>query len=106
MTMSEQTGNHVSWLAKLFPEQGEWTEQDYFALPDTTNIIELSNGVITMAPPPTPKHQRIVKRIAFVLEDYVISNNLGEIFLAPIAVRLWEGKIREPDVLLLKPEHL
>jgi Uma2 family endonuclease len=103
--MSEQTRSFVSWLPKLFPAQGEWSEEDYFNLPDSNMIIELSDGVITMAPTPTPTHQRVVRILGFSLHQYITTKKLGEIFLAPISVRLWEGTIREPDILWLRPEH-
>jgi Uma2 family endonuclease len=103
--MSEQTSTYVTWLPKLFPTQGKWTEEDYFDLPDSNMIIELSDGVITMAPPPRPRHQRVVMRLGFSLEKHVTDHELGIIFLAPVAVRLWEGTIREPDILWLRSEH-
>jgi Uma2 family endonuclease len=97
---------YVAWISELFPPQGQWTEADYFTLPDSSRIIELSDGHILMAPPPTPEHQRIVKRLAFALDQFVRSQSLGEVFIAPIAVRLREGKIREPDILFLSADHL
>ena len=45
-------------IAELWPPQGEWTEPDYFALPDTNRIIELSEGELIMPPHPTETHQR------------------------------------------------
>ena len=31
-------------IAKLFPLQGYWTEEDYFSIPETNSLVELSNG--------------------------------------------------------------
>src|SRR5688572_32856156 len=97
--MSDQTGNYVTWLPQLFPEQGAWTEEDYFALPDSNRIIELTNGAISMSPPPTPEHQLIADFLTFMLTGFVRQNKLGKVISSPIAVRLWQGKIREPDIL-------
>lgn len=36
------TPRWVVELAQLWPPQGEWTEADYFALPDTNRFVELS----------------------------------------------------------------
>jgi Uma2 family endonuclease len=92
-------------IVRLFPPQGQWTEDDYFALPDAMRIIELSDGEITMPPPPIPVHQQVVMRLGFALNQFVKSGDLGTVYLAPVAVRLWKGKIREPDVLLIRKEH-
>ncbi len=39
------------------PEQGFWTYDDYAALPDDGQRYEIVNGVLVMAPAPTPEHQ-------------------------------------------------
>jgi Uma2 family endonuclease len=92
-------------IAELFPPQGQWTEDDYFALPDAKRIIELSDGEIIMPPPPVPVHQQVVMRLGFALNAFARASDLGTVYLAPVAVRLWNGKIREPDVLLIRKEH-
>ncbi len=97
---------YADWIAQLFPPQGKWRESDYFELPDSMQIIELSNGEISMTPPPTPVHQRVVRLLAFALDDLARQNDLGEVLFSPVAVRLWEGKIREPDVLFVRKENL
>jgi Uma2 family endonuclease len=33
-------------IVSLFPLQGHWTEEDYFNLPETNTLVELSNGRI------------------------------------------------------------
>ena len=92
-------------IAGLFPPQGQWTEENYFALPDSNRYIELSDGVFIMLPHPTNTHQRTVGRLFRSLEDFVLSHGLGLVRLAPLPVRLWPGKIREPDVLFVAHEH-
>ncbi|MDQ1329138.1 MAG: hypothetical protein QG641_2427, partial [Candidatus Poribacteria bacterium] len=42
-------------ILRLFPRQGEWTEADYFRLPESNRIIELSEGRLIISPSPTPK---------------------------------------------------
>lgn len=58
-----------------------------------------------MPAPPVPFHQQIVMRLGFALNDFARKTNLGSVYLAPVAVRLWKGKIREPDVLFIRKEH-
>lgn len=92
-------------IARLFPPQGQWSEEDYFALPDSMQIIELSDGEIVMPAPPVPLHQQIVMRLGFALNDFARKSDLGSVYLAPVSVRLWKGKIREPDFLFIRKEH-
>ena len=39
-------------VAELYPPQGQWTEEYYFALPDTNRYVELSEGRLITPPPP------------------------------------------------------
>jgi len=54
----------------------------YNMLPENT-LAELINGQIFMSPAPNNQHQRILKRIARVLDDFVMEKELGEIFISP-----------------------
>lgn len=98
-------GEPVWDLARLYPLQGEWTEDDYLAL-DTNRMIELSDGCLEFLPMPVPFHQRIVQFLYEVLKAWVIAHKLGEVLLAPCPVRLWPGEMREPDLFLLRPGRL
>jgi len=92
-------------IAYLFPTQGEWTEADYLAL-ETNRLIELSDGCLEVLPLPTAFHQLIVQFLFKLLDAFVAANKAGLTFIAPLPVRLWQGKIREPDVLFLRPDRL
>ena len=92
-------------VAQLWPPQGQWTEADYFALPDTNRLIELSEGELIMPPHPTETHQRVVLNLVRLLDAFVIAHDLGVVRFAPLPVRLWPGKIREPDILFVAKEH-
>jgi len=37
--------------------------------------------------------------------DFVAERNLGTVQFGPLPVRLWPGKIREPDILFVAREH-
>lgn len=92
-------------VARLFPPRGQWTEAAYFALPDTNHYIELSEGELVMPPHPTNTHQRIVGDLYVSLRRFVEERDLGVVRIAPLPVRLWPGKIREPDILFIAREH-
>jgi len=92
-------------VAQLFPRQGDWTEAEYFALPETNRYLELSEGKLIMPPHPTNTHQATVGALYRWLDEFVQARNLGVVRLAPLPVRLWAGKVREPDVFFLAREH-
>ncbi|MBI3761718.1 MAG: Uma2 family endonuclease [Chloroflexi bacterium] len=91
----------------LFRTFGEsrWSEERYLDLSDSTNhLIELSEGRLIVLPMPTPKHQDIVGNIYLVFRRWA-SEHKGKTLMAPVPVRLWSGKFREPDVMLFSAEH-
>jgi Uma2 family endonuclease len=106
MPMSRR-GEPTWEMALFYPRQGEWTEEDYLALDGRTNrLIELSDGCLEVLPMPTPFHQRVMLFLYGVLNVWVIARGLGEVLVAPMPVRLWDGKLREPDVVFLRPKRV
>jgi Uma2 family endonuclease len=91
-------------IATLFPNQGQWSEQEYLAL-NTNQLIEFSNGFIEVLPMPTIYHQRIVAFLYNALLAFTAAGRLGEVLFAPLRVQLWPGKFREPDLVFMEAEH-
>ena len=58
-----------------------------------------------MPPHPTDTHQRIVGRLYLDFSSFVEARRLGTVRLGPLPVRLWPGKIREPDLLFVSNAH-
>ena len=99
-----QAGEPAWRVALLFPKQGSWTEQDYLTL-DVGGLVEFDQGFIEVLDMPTKEHQRIVRRLFLLMQAFVSKHGLGELFFAPLPVRLWEGKYREPDLVFVRPER-
>jgi Uma2 family endonuclease len=93
-------------ILRLFPRQGEWTEADYFRLPESNRIIELSEGRLIISPSPTEQHQKISSKLHLLMGGFVLSRKLGEVRYSPLDVRLYEGVVREPDIIFMANEHL
>lgn len=93
-------------ILRLFPRQGKWTEADYFRLPESNKIIELSEGRLIISPSPTTQHQMILGSLFSTLRIHVTSNKLGMIVISPMDVRLKKGIIRQPDIIFMSNEHL
>ena len=101
-----QKENLTVELLSIFPCQGEWTEEDYFRLPETNKIVELSDGMVIVKPSPTTQHQGILGRLLLLFGNHVLVKKLGEIVTAPMDTRLWKGKVRQPDIEFMSNEHL
>jgi Uma2 family endonuclease len=92
-------------VARLFPAQGSWSESDYLALSRGNRLVEFSHGHIEVLPMPTTTHQLIVLALYELLKAFVAARGVGLVLVAPLRVRLWPGKFREPDVLLMLADH-
>lgn len=92
-------------IARLFPPQGQWTEAEYLSLPETNHIVELSNGRVVMPDMPTTSHQRAVTKLLRLMAAHVEASDIGEVSVAPLRIRLWPGKIREPDIVFMLRQH-
>ena len=91
-------------IARLFPPQGAWSENEYLGLPGN-HLSEFDHGRIEVLAMPTELHQLLVAMLYRALLGYVGPRNLGVVLFAPFPVKLWEGKLREPDVLFMRREH-
>lgn len=101
---TSKTAEPVWEIATLFPEQGAWSEEDYLGL-DANRLIEFSHGHLEFLNMPTLSHQRIVSYLYRILLLFITSQTIsGEVLFAPLRVRLWPGKYREPDIILMLGE--
>jgi Uma2 family endonuclease len=91
-------------IACLFPLQGGWTEDEYLDL-NTNHLVEFSHGYLEFPPMPTTTHQLIVAYLYGLLLAFTSERDLGLVLFASLPVRLWPGKIREPDILFMRKEH-
>jgi Uma2 family endonuclease len=94
------SGEPVWEIAELFPAQGQWSESEYLRL-NTNRLVEFSEGNLEILPMPTEMHQIITLFLYGALLRFVKPEKLGMVLVAPLRVRLWEGKFREPDVIFM-----
>ncbi len=81
--------------------------EDYLLMPEMNQRYEIIDGDLQMTPSPTKRHQKLVLRIASLLESFVSEQNLGEVLHAPMDVlieRHLKLRTRQPDVLYLKTQ--
>ena len=99
-TTPPKKGEPIWDLAHLFPYQGAWSEEDYLEL-ETNHLIEYEHGSLEMLPMPTIQHQLIVAFLYNALLSFIQSRQLGTLLFAPLRVKLWSGKFREPDLVFI-----
>ena len=92
-------------IAQFFPPQGNWTENDYFAV-DAKRSLEFKDGKLEVLPMPTVSHELIVQYLYHLLDAYVKGLHLGRTFFAGMKWRPREGLIRMPDVMYIANESL
>lgn len=101
---TSQLGEPVWQIARLFPPQGSWSVADYLSL-DAGRLVEFDEGCIEVLELPTVEHQRIVQYLFRVLFQVVDAASLGEVFVAPLPVRIAKNKFREPEVVFLAADR-
>jgi Uma2 family endonuclease len=97
-TVRSHRGGPTWEIARHFPNQGDWTEQDFLALTDRRHI-EFNDGCLEFLPMPTKTHQELLGYLYVALLAFVKERKLGKVFTSGYRIKLREGQIREPDVL-------
>jgi len=92
-------------MPALTVEKKKFTYEDYLNTPDDKRY-ELIEGELLMTPSPVPYHQWIVTNIGSELREFIKTNKLGKVFLAPCDVHLDDETILEPDVLFISKDRL
>ncbi len=93
-----QRGDWTWELVTMFPQQGDWTEQEYLSR-EFDGLVEYSDGVLEFLPMPTLLHQLIVDYLHSLLKQFVQAHSLGFTAFAPLRVRVGDRRYREPDVV-------
>ena len=88
-------------------QTGQLTYEEYLKTPEIKARYDIVDGVMTMAPAPTVTHQRILLRLARLLDQFVSQQQLGEVLFAPVDViiRREPLRTRQPDLLFVSNEH-
>ena len=98
--------DYVWEVATLFPEQGEWSEEEYLRLTDGTNRrIEYTDGRLEFLAMPTEIHESLVEFLYFALRQFVEEREIGKVRWTGIRLRIRPRKIRLPDIIFLHKDH-
>ena len=77
------------------------TYEEFRRLPDDGKRYELIHGEVHLTPSPTTKHQCALQNLSSDLGPFVIKNGLGEVWTAPLDVRLSHDTAVQPDLIFI-----
>ena len=100
---NRQAAEHTMAMRSQSRLSKVWTVEEFFAARDAAprgERWELVDGMVLVTPSPNAHHQRVAFQLAIRLEAYVRGQGVGEIFVAPLDVRLEPSLVMQPDVLL------
>ena len=88
-------------LLHAHPPQGHWNEVDYLWLTDRCNrLVEFADGCIEELREPTDSHQSVLLMFFRLFDERIRTEN-GIALVAPLRLRIREGRFRQPDLMVL-----
>lgn len=88
----------------LAPE-GTWTYARMLAELPPESRVELIDDELYELPMPTPYHQKISFRLQLAMYQFIQTEQLGEVFAAPVDVVLNEQRVIQPDLVFISAER-
>jgi Uma2 family endonuclease len=77
------------------------TFEEFRQFPVDGKRYELVRREVRVTPVPATRHQAIVQNLAMSLGPHVIKNKLGEVYTAPLDVRLSKDTALQPDLIFI-----
>lgn len=75
--------------------------EEFRQLPNDGKRYELVYGEVHVTPAPATRHQAVLQNLSGNLWAYVIKNRLGEVWTAPLDVRLGADIALQPDLIFI-----
>jgi Uma2 family endonuclease len=78
---------------------------DLRSFPDDGSRYEIIGGQLIVSPSPSTRHQQILLELASSLKIYLLAERSGQVFVAPLDVRLSFYDVVQPDLLVVLNER-
>ena len=88
-------------LSTIPPGKIRLTYDDYLELPDDGKRYEIIDGELHVTPAPTPRHQRISRKVQWELMAALEKKGQGEVFDAPVDVLFDDENLAQPDLIYI-----
>ena len=82
------------------------TYDDYSLLPNDRNRYEILDGELSVTPAPATTHQTALGNLYRFLANYVVTNQLGKLFIAPTDLILAPTTVVQPDLIFIGNDRL
>ena len=92
-------------VPNLSTQKIKFTYQDYLLLPDDGKRYEIIEGEMYMTPSPSLRHQDILRELFRKIDQYVLENRLGVVYVAPCDVIFSDSNIVQPDLIYISKEN-
>ena len=77
------------------------TYEQFRELPDDGKRYELIRGEVHLTPTPTNRHQLVLQNLVQSLGRIILRGKLGDVWTAPLDVRLGEDTALQPDLIFV-----
>ncbi|MDX2301794.1 MAG: Uma2 family endonuclease [Microscillaceae bacterium] len=94
----------IEEIIQQFPIDKKWTWEDIenpcIFPPDLPFKIEIIDYQIFIMDPST-RHQKILTRVSAFMQIYALTHQLGDVYVAPVSLKISEGVVLKPDILYI-----
>jgi len=105
MRSAGYNGHMTGWNETPGEAAARLTYEDLLRFPEDGLRHELIDGVHYVTASPVTRHQRILRRLAVSIENWLADHPAGEMFFAPIDVVLTNVDVVVPDLIYVSAER-
>ncbi len=82
------------------------TWDDLLKMPEDNARREIIDGELIVSPSPFADHQRALLKLSTMIDAYLETHPIGEVFIAPLDNILAQEQVFQPDLFYIRKERL